>query len=174
MDLMPTLPASPLAKLIARAMARQEGWLIPTSVQFRHRNPGNMMDIDFFKKTGQFRLNTFVSWEAGWEALATLIQRRLLDKKLTLLEFIGGLALIAGLLTRLASLGLAINMLGAILLVHLANGFFNPTGVEFPLSLLAATLTLVASGAGAWSLDAVLANRAASSAPVDTRIRRAA
>lgn len=91
-----------------------------------------------------------------------------------LLEFFGGLALIAGLLTRLASLGLAINMLGAILLVHLANGFFNPTGVEFPLSLLAATLTLVASGAGAWSLDAVLANRAASSAPVDTRIRRAA
>ena len=91
-----------------------------------------------------------------------------------LLEFFGGLALIPELLTRLASLGLAINMLGAILLVHLANGFFNPTGVEFPLSLLAATLTLVASGAGAWSLDAVLANRAASSAPVDTRIRRAA
>lgn len=79
-----------LARVIARAIARQEGWLVPTSVQYKNRNPGNMMDIDHFKKTGQFRLNTFVSWEAGWEALATLIQRRLLDKKLTLLEFIGG------------------------------------------------------------------------------------
>lgn len=76
-----------------------------------------------------------------------------------LLEFFGGLALIFGLLTRLASLGLAINMLGAILLVHLANGFFNPTGIEFPLTLLLGALALTTAGAGDWSLDAVMAAR---------------
>src|SRR5688500_1386635 len=42
---------------------------------------------------------------------------------IALLEFFGGLALIAGLLTRLAAVGLAFDMLGAIALVHLAGGF---------------------------------------------------
>lgn len=72
-----------------------------------------------------------------------------------LLEFFGGLALVAGLFTRLAGLGLSINMLGAIALVHLAAGFFNPNGVEFPLSLFAASATLALTGAGRYSLDAL-------------------
>jgi len=79
-----------LARVIARAIARQEGWLVPTSVQYKNRNPGNLMDLDHFKKTGQFRLNQFSTWTSGWDALASLIQRQLLNKKLTLLEFIGG------------------------------------------------------------------------------------
>ncbi|MEP7382639.1 MAG: DoxX family protein [Gemmatimonadota bacterium] len=91
-----------------------------------------------------------------------------------LLEFFGGLALIVGLLTRLASAGLAITMLGAILMVHLGQGFFNPTGVEFPLSLLAALLTLVATGAGNWSLDARLASRRPSATAEAEALRRAA
>src|SRR5215218_6659112 len=39
---------------------------------------------------------------------------------IALLGFFGGLALVVGLLTRLAAFGLALNMLGAILFVHLA------------------------------------------------------
>ena len=73
-----------------------------------------------------------------------------------LLEFFGGAALIVGLLTRLASLGLASTMVVAILAVHLKNGFFNPGGIEFPLSLLASTLALVVTGAGSWSVDAII------------------
>ena len=76
-----------------------------------------------------------------------------------LLEFFGGLALIAGLFTRLAALGLAITMLGAITLVHLAAGFFLPNGVEFALTLFAAAVALALTGPGDFSLDAMVARR---------------
>src|SRR4051812_34906535 len=54
-----------------------------------------------------------------------------------LLEFFGGVALVLGLLTRLAALGLAFNMLGAIRFVHFKGGFFLPAGYEYALALLA-------------------------------------
>jgi putative oxidoreductase len=73
------------------------------------------------------------------------------------LEFAGGLALIAGLLTRVAAAGLAATMLGAMVLVHLPAGFFLPNGVEFVLTLFGAALVLAVTGAGAWSVDARIA-----------------
>ena len=76
-----------------------------------------------------------------------------------LLEFFGGLALVVGLLTRVAGFGLALNMLGAILLVHLKAGFFLPNGYEFALSLLAPSALLALTGAGSLSLDALIARR---------------
>jgi putative oxidoreductase len=76
-----------------------------------------------------------------------------------LVEFFGGLALVTGLLTRLAGLGLAIVMLGAIVFVHLPAGFFAPKGVEFPLALFAANAALSIAGAGRYSLDHAIAAR---------------
>jgi putative oxidoreductase len=76
-----------------------------------------------------------------------------------LVEFFGGLALITGVLTRVASLGLLSTMVVAILQVHLKNGFFAPTGVEFPLSLVAATAALVITGAGNFSIDSLIAGK---------------
>ena len=78
---------------------------------------------------------------------------------IALLEFFGGIALVFGLLTRLASLGLLFDMLGAILLVHLKNGFFLPQGYEFALMLLGTSAALVVAGAGRFSLDSMLAGR---------------
>jgi len=76
-----------------------------------------------------------------------------------LVELLGGLALITGLLTRLASFGLLSTMVVAILQVHLPNGFFAPKGVEFPLSLLAATTMIAITGAGSWSIDSLIGRR---------------
>ncbi|CAA9303591.1 MAG: hypothetical protein AVDCRST_MAG11-1010 [uncultured Gemmatimonadaceae bacterium] len=76
-----------------------------------------------------------------------------------LVEFFGGLALIVGLLTRLAALGLAATMLGAIFLVHLAGGFFAPKGVEFVLALFGAAVALALAGPGRYSLDDAIARR---------------
>ena len=100
----------------------------------------------------------------------------LLGPLVALVEFFGGLALITGLLTRLASLGLMSTMIVAISLVHLKGGFFNPTGVEFPLSLLASTLMLAVTGAGAWSLDGLIGNRSSKveAKPDTVRLSRAA
>jgi putative oxidoreductase len=76
-----------------------------------------------------------------------------------LVEFFGGIAIALGLLTRLASLGIGATMVVAILTVHLKQGFFNPGGVEFPLALLASSVALFLTGAGAYSADAAIARR---------------
>ncbi len=81
-----------------------------------------------------------------------------------LTEFLGGIALLAGLLTRWAALLLAGEMVVAALKVHLYNGFFMnwnnaPNaghGIEYNLALLGATVALVVTGGGRLSLDAAL------------------
>ena len=91
-------------------------------------------------------------------------------------ELLGGLALISGLLTRLASLGLLSTMVVAILKVHLPNGFFAPNGIEFPLALLGSTALLALVGAGSWSIDSLIAKKTVdteSGATVE-RMRKAA
>ncbi len=92
-----------------------------------------------------------------------------------LIEFFGGLALITGLLTRLAGVGLTAVMLGAMAMVHVPNGFFLPAGYEFVLTLAASATTLMITGAGRYSLDALLARRQplTSHTPAET-FRRAA
>jgi putative oxidoreductase len=83
----------------------------------------------------------------------------LLGPVVALLEFFGGLALIIGVLTRLAAIGLAVEMLGAILVVHLAAGFFNPGGFEYPLTLVSAMICIALAGPGSLSVDSMLASR---------------
>ena len=75
-------------------------------------------------------------------------------------ESFGSLGLIFGFLSRLAALGAIIIMLGAIVTVHIKNGFFmnwsgSGPGEGFEYHLLAIGLGLVVlfKGGGAWSVD---------------------
>lgn len=77
-------------------------------------------------------------------------------------EFFGGIALLVGLLTRPAAVVLAITMLVAILSVHISNGLFMANnGYEYALALLAASVSLMFSGAGKLSIDTAIAARSA-------------
>ncbi len=83
-------------------------------------------------------------------------------------EFAGALALIAGLGSRVAALGLGTVMTVAIFMGHAANGFFmnwygNQPGEGFEYHLLAIGLALVVlvRGGGRFSVDAVLTRRSA-------------
>jgi putative oxidoreductase len=68
---------------------------------------------------------------------------------LAIVETLGGLFLIIGLYTRLSALLLSINMVLAISLVHLKNGFSNSNGgYEFTMLLLFGALTLLFGGPG--------------------------
>jgi putative oxidoreductase len=78
---------------------------------------------------------------------------------ITAAELGGGLALVAGLGTRAAGAILAFSMAVAIATVHISQGFFAPAGIEFPLTLLLVNLALVATGAGEYSLDAIVRHR---------------
>src|SRR2546423_3763298 len=76
-------------------------------------------------------------------------------------EFFGGLALITGLLVRPFAATLAFAMAVAIFSVHIGNGLFMAkNGYEFGLALLAIAVSLTVSGAGRWSFDRAIANRA--------------
>jgi putative oxidoreductase len=68
-------------------------------------------------------------------------------------EFLGGIALIAGVLTRFAALAVCIDMCVAIAKVHWHNGLTGQGGFEFPLSLAAISFALIFTGAGAISVD---------------------
>ncbi|MFQ5914570.1 MAG: DoxX family protein [Nitrospinota bacterium] len=70
-----------------------------------------------------------------------------------LVEILGGLAILIGMFTRYAAAALSVNMLIAIFAVHAKAGFFLPNGVEYALTLMAASLTLLLMGGGPVSLD---------------------
>jgi len=70
-------------------------------------------------------------------------------------ELLGGIALLAGFLTRIAGAGITIIMLGAMVHVHLKNGFFaSGGGHEFVLVLGASAAGIALAGPGRYSVDA--------------------
>jgi putative oxidoreductase len=78
-------------------------------------------------------------------------------------EFFGSIALVIGLLSRVAALGILCVMLAAVGLVHYANGFFmnwsgqqHGEGFEYHLLMIALCLIVIVKGGGAWSADRAL------------------
>ncbi len=78
-------------------------------------------------------------------------------------EFFGSLGLIFGFLTRIAAFGIAVNMIVAVLMVHIHVGFFvnwfgnqKGEGFEYHLLALALAIPIMIRGAGAVSVDRAL------------------
>lgn len=88
-------------------------------------------------------------------------------------ELIGGFAILIGLATRFIAVPLIITMLTAMFTIHIHYGFsavktigltpagplFGPPGYEINLIYIAALLSLIITGAGAFSADALLKKR---------------
>lgn len=81
-------------------------------------------------------------------------------------EFLGPMALLPGLLTRVAAFAIGVDITVAALMVHIHNGFFmNWTGhqvgegFEYHLLMAGLALALVIQGGGRWALDARIARR---------------
>ncbi len=68
-------------------------------------------------------------------------------------EFLGGILLAIGMLTRFAAALLVGNMAVAIQKVHAKQGLVGQGGSEFPLALLAASLAILLAGPGKISID---------------------
>ena len=69
-------------------------------------------------------------------------------------EFVGGVCLFFGFLTRFWAAGLVIDMAVAVVKVHLVNGFFvGKNGVELPLTFGVIALAIVLTGPGSLSMD---------------------
>jgi len=87
-------------------------------------------------------------------------------------EFLGGIGLILGCLTRIAAFGIACVMLVAIFMVHHNFGFFinwagnqKGEGFEYHILALAITILLMVKGGGALSVDGAISGSASGSHP---------
>ena len=80
-------------------------------------------------------------------------------------EFAGAIALILGLFTRVAALGIAANMLVAVAMVHWQYGLFmnwagnqKGEGFEFHLLAIGVAVVLIIRGGGKWATDTAIEN----------------
>jgi putative oxidoreductase len=82
------------------------------------------------------------------------------------IEFFAPIGLVLGLLTRVAALGIAVEMVVAALRVHVPNGFFmnwagsqKGEGFEFHILAVGIAVAILITGAGRWSVDAAIAGK---------------
>jgi putative oxidoreductase len=73
---------------------------------------------------------------------------------LSITEFVGGICVFFGFLTRFWAAGLVIDMTVAVLKVHMPNGFFaGKNGFELPMAFGVMALVIVLTGPGSLSVD---------------------
>jgi len=83
-----------------------------------------------------------------------------------LFEFFGSLSLISGFLGRVGAFGILCVMLGAVLTVHLPNGFFmnwmgnqKGEGFEYHLLAIGMALAIMVRGSGVFSIDRSMSDK---------------
>ena len=74
-------------------------------------------------------------------------------------EFLGGILVGLGFLTRVAAFFIACTMLTAVSVTWPSGFFANNRGYEYPLTLLAMALALLISGGGMISVDRIMSSR---------------
>ena len=91
-----------------------------------------------------------------------------------LAQFLGGIALLIGLLSRVAVIGIALDMLVAIFMYHIHIGFFmnwsgqlHGEGYEYHLLVLVLCVVLFIKGSGAASVDLLLQDKLAEKTVVE-------
>lgn len=140
--------------IVTKVLKSQAGWSslflrVPTGIIFAAHGAQKLF--------GWFDGNGLTA-TAGWMESMGMTPGILMALLAGGTEFFGGLALVVGLLTRPAALGLAFTMVVAIVTVHWDHGLFlSNNGYEFALSLLAACIALLFSGAGKLSVDNAIA-----------------
>jgi putative oxidoreductase len=125
-----------------------------------------VLGVVFFAHGAQKALGWFGG--AGLQSTVRVFREQLrIPAPLALLsvaaEFLGGLGLIVGLLSRIAALGIAVVMIVALVAVHGKFGFFmnwygekQGHGIEYHILVLALAVAVIIKGGGAFSLDKVL------------------
>lgn len=145
-------------------------WLFKTNSSWAPFFARIVLGVIFFAHGSQKVLGWFGG--GGWQGTIQFFEQSLgippaLTTIVMLLEFLGGIAIILGFLTRLASLGIILVMLGAIYKVHLAHGFFlnfacapdRGHGIEYNLALIGLSLSLLIWGGGKLSVDQLLGGK---------------
>jgi len=95
-----------------------------------------------------------VSGVAGMLTKIGLEPAHILAWVISITEFVGGVCVFLGFITRFWAAGLVIDMGVAIAKVHLPNGFFAAKGgMELPLSFGVMALVILLTGPGSLSVD---------------------
>ncbi|MBU2103882.1 DoxX family protein [Patescibacteria group bacterium] len=110
-----------------------------------------------FALHGYQKLQTGIPGVSGFLAGLGFPMPELFAVLLIAAELGGGILLILGLFTYWNTRILGIVAIVALLTVHATNGFFiSDGGYEYILLILAATISLMITGPGKWSLDKML------------------
>lgn len=102
------------------------------------------MKVKHPKQTAAWVASTGWTWAAGFAY------------PFTYLEFLGGIALVIGLLTRIVGILFVLEMIATTIFSRMKLGKKLLSGWETDVLFLVGALALVFLGAGAWSLDALL------------------
>jgi len=95
-----------------------------------------------------------VSGVAGMLTKIGLEPAHILAWVVSITEFVGGVCVFLGFITRFWAAGLVIDMATAVLKVHMPNGFFaSKNGFELPLAFGVMALAILLTGAGSLSVD---------------------
>jgi putative oxidoreductase len=141
-------------------------WLLGTDGDWVIAIVRIVLGVVFFAHGAQMMLGWFGG--AGLQSTVRVFHEQLrISAPLALLavaaEFLGGLGLIVGLLSRVAALGIAVVMCVALLAVHRKFGFFmnwygekQGHGIEYHILVLALATVVIFKGGGALSLDQAL------------------